>query len=270
MANHVNLQDRDMALIRALAEDFRVLTRDQIAELFPMGSTSRLNFRLKQLRDAGFLSVHPVAAGRRVLKHGYYLGPQAQTLFDDAVERRLLASLRVQIGQLSDRSLVHRLLVDSVHIRFLTASRHYPNYKLLTWVDQYSSWWQSLHEYGVPFQSDGYCEYLMLLYFESLFTFFLEVDRGTERGQSIRDKIDRYVAFGDSGDYERQFAAKTYNVLFIASTDRRAQSILKLIEEKTDKYFWVTSWDRFRAAKLFDHYWLRPHQDGFHSLVPHT
>jgi len=64
------------------------------------------------------------------------------------------------------------MLVDSIHIRFLTAARHYVNYKLLTRIDQYSPWWQSVRDYGIPVQPDGYGEYLMLMYFESLSTFF--------------------------------------------------------------------------------------------------
>src|SRR5229473_43366 len=51
----VILQERDLALIHTLTEEFRILSRDQIGELFPMGSTTRLNLRLKQLRDAGYL-----------------------------------------------------------------------------------------------------------------------------------------------------------------------------------------------------------------------
>jgi hypothetical protein len=270
MADRAIIQDRDMSLLRALAEDFRLLTREQIGELFPMGSTSRLNFRLKQLRDAGFLSARLVAVEGTVAKHAYYLGPRAHTVFDDPAEQRIVASLRMQAAQLSESSFAHRFLVDSAHIRFLTAGRQYPNYRLLTWVDQYSHWWKSFRDYGVPCQSDGYGEFLMLLYFDSLFTFFLEVDRGTERGQSIRDKIDRYIAYGDSGDYQRRFAAKTYRVVFIASDSRRAESILKIIETKTDRYFWVTSWEHFRAAKLLDSYWLRPHRPGLHSLADHT
>jgi len=42
------------------------------------------------------------------------------------------------------------MLVDSIHIRFLTAARQYANYRLVTWIDQYSAWWKELRTYGVP------------------------------------------------------------------------------------------------------------------------
>jgi len=258
-----------MSLIRALADDFRLLTRQQIGELFPMGSASRLNFRLRRLRDGKFLSARPILTDGTTVKYGYYLGPQAHTLFPHPTEQRIVAAIRQQAAQLSDSGLAHRMLVDSVHIRFLTATRYYPEYKLLTWVDQYSQWWATLTEYGIPFHADGYGEYLMLTYFDSLFTFFLEVDRGTERGQTINQKIDQYIAYGESGLHERQFAAKAYRVLVITSTPRRAESLLRTIEARTDKYFWITSWDHFREAKLFDPCWLRPHHKGHHSLAEH-
>jgi hypothetical protein len=55
--NKIILQHRDISLIRMLAEQFRILSREQIGELFSIGSVARLNFRLKQLSDAGYTPV---------------------------------------------------------------------------------------------------------------------------------------------------------------------------------------------------------------------
>src|SRR5713226_2294635 len=79
---NVILQERDLALIHMLTEEFRILSREQIGELFPMGSTTRLNIRLKQLRDGGYLSSRPLSGLGAAIKHGYYLGPRAKELFD--------------------------------------------------------------------------------------------------------------------------------------------------------------------------------------------
>src|SRR5713101_7353112 len=156
-------QNRDVALIRMLAENFRILDREQIGELFPMGSIRRLNFRLKKLCDAGYLSTRTLLPLGNVTKYGYYLGPRAAELFVNPTERKIVNSIRAQVPQLAESGLAHRMLVDSIHIRFLTAGREYPEYKLLTWIDQYSPWWQELEEYSVPVQSDGYGEYLVFL-----------------------------------------------------------------------------------------------------------
>ena len=148
-------QSRDVALIRMLAENFRILNGEQIGELFPMGSVRRRNFRLKKLCDAGYLSTRSLVQMGNVTKHGYYLGPRAAELFVNPTERKIVNTIRVQVPQLAESGLAHRMLVDSVHIRFLTAGREYPEYKLLTWIDQYSPWWQELEKYGVPVQADA-------------------------------------------------------------------------------------------------------------------
>src|SRR6266404_3275681 len=90
-------QDRDVALIRMLAENFRILNREQIGELFPMGSIRRLNFRLKKLCDAGYLSTRTLVQMGNVTKHGYYLGPRAAQLFLNPTERKLAKSIRAQV-----------------------------------------------------------------------------------------------------------------------------------------------------------------------------
>jgi hypothetical protein len=262
-------QDRDVALIRMLAEKFRILTREQIGELFPMGSIRRLNFRLKKLCDAGYLSTRALVEMGNVTKHGYYLGPRAAELFLNPTEQKIVKSIRTQVPQLAESGLAHRMLVDSVHIRFLTAGREYPEYKLLTWIDQYSPWWQELETYGVPVQADGYGEYLVLLHFDSLFTFFLEVDRGTERGQTLQEKIDRYIQYAESGAYEEHFAAKPFRVLFITTTDRRMEGMLRMMENTPQDIFWVTTWKRFTASKLLDAYWRRPNRPETYSLLFH-
>ena len=266
MRNHAILQPRDLTLIRLLANEFLLLTREQIAELVPMGSISRLNFRLKRLRDSGYLSARSIWGSASVVQLGYYLGLRAVEIFPDP-DRPMLRRRIAEAGDLKIAGLMHRMLVDSVHIRFLTAGRDYSNYKFLTWVDQYSPWWQKLREYGVPIQADAYAEYIMLLNFDGLMTLFLELDRGTERGENIRSKIDRYVQFAASGLFEQKFAASTpFRVLFITTGKERLESVLKLIEQKTDKTFWLATWQDFKNSKLFDAYWRRPHKPGSHSM----
>src|SRR5436309_2772437 len=146
------LQHRDRSLVRMLAEDFRILTGEQIDELFPMGSVTRRNFRLKQLCDRGYLSSRYIPVPGRSNRLGYFLGPRAWELFDDPAEKNVLRSLHKQASQLAFSGLEHRIMVDTIHIRFLTTERDYPQYRFLTWIDQYSPSWQTLREYGVTVQ----------------------------------------------------------------------------------------------------------------------
>ena len=158
--NGIVPQERDLALIRALAEDFRILTREQIEELIPRGSSRRVNFRLKQLREAGYLAFRPLPTIGPASTGGYFLGPRAAELFDPS-EKGAVAAIRDQAAKLAASGLEHRMLVDSIHIRFRGAFRNHPDCKLFTWIDQYSDWWTELRRYGVPVQADAYAEYLI-------------------------------------------------------------------------------------------------------------
>jgi protein involved in plasmid replication-relaxation len=264
-----DLQPRDLRLIHALAEQFRLLTRQQIEELLGMRTKRTLNVRLMKLHRAGYLSVRTLARMGNARRIAYYLGPAAVELLDHPTDRRLAIDTRSRAAQLKGSSLKHRMLVDSIHIRFLTAARHYPEYKLLMWIDQYSPWWQDIEQYGVPVQADGYCEYLLLMHFDTLSTFFLEVDCGEETGSDLQDKIDRYVQYALSGQYEQQFAAKRFRVLFAMSSEVRLRNTARLMENAPPNLFWLTTSERFMAAKLFDDYWHLPGDDRLHSLMSH-
>src|SRR5258708_12068644 len=85
----ISLQNRDISLIRMLAEDFRMLNGEQIGELFPLGSIRRRNFRLKQLCDAGYLSSRELIRMGNVAKPGDYPGPRAPALFSNPTAQRL-------------------------------------------------------------------------------------------------------------------------------------------------------------------------------------
>ena len=262
-------QDRDLTLIRALAEDFRILTPRQINELVPRGSARRVNFRLNKLRDAGYLSYRPLASFGPGSTGGYYLGPKAAELFDPA-ERNAVTTIREQASKLAETGLAHRMLVDSIHIRFRVASRANPQFKLFTWIDQYSDWWSALRKYGVPIQADAYAECLVLFGFQNLLTLFLEVDRGTERGHMIEDKLNRYAAYAASGDYERLFAAGMFRVLFVTTSDARRDQLIKKMERLGPDVFWVTTWEAFRNSDLLAPHWRRPRYEGAYSLLSHT
>lgn len=264
------LQRRDLSLIRIMAEEFPLLIREQIAELVPMGSVRRVNFRLKQLCDTGFLSSRRLNSMGAYSKLGYYLGPRAEEVFKNPTEQRLARDIRSKGKRLSRVTLDHRIMVDWIHIRFLMSSRNEPNYKLVTWIDQYSSEWKELKDYGVPVQADGYGEYIQYLQFDNLHTFFLEVDRSTERGEIMRDKIERYIKFAESGKYERAFAAKAFRVLFVVESERRMKSLLKYLKKQKTDIFWLTTWTQFKESKLFDSYWYRPQHEGLFSLSFHS
>jgi len=262
------LQERDTLLLDLLATQFRLLSRDQIGELLPMGSVSRLNFRLKRLVEGRYLSTRLITTRGPSHKLTYYLGPRSLDTFADSEHQEIAASAREQAAELTALGLPHRMLVDDIHIRFLVSQRLYPHFKLITWVDQYSQSWEQLRKLGLFFEPDGYGEYRLSFAFQNVVPFFVEADRGTERGTLLLEKIDRYLRYAALLLTSARLSAEPFRVLFITESNRRTKNLLEVIGTKTDKLFWVTTADRFRQAQLFDPHWSRPHQEGRHSLAP--
>ena len=260
---HLQLQPADIELVRLLREDFVLLTRSQICELFPGRSIRRTNFRLRKLRQAAYLS-RRYPAGMLVPKIPlYYIGPRAaEALSRDPRDPGVL-SRRKQALQLRDASLPHLLLVNSVHIKFLSASRHYSDFELLSWIPQYDSVWQTLNQYGFPLRPDGYGEYRKELL---TLRFFLELDRGTERGRALHNKLAAYTEYARSGRFEEHFSASGFRVLFIPPTLRRARQLLRAISSHNPDLFWVTPADQFFHQPLFDPHWQCPNSDILYSL----
>src|SRR5262249_27547277 len=115
--------DEDKALVRMLAEDFRLLTRQQINELFPTESHRASLHRLWRLWNGGYVSARCFRTSDGTREIGIFLGPRAWELFDDPAEKTVLISLHREVQDVETSQILRRLLVDWVHIRFLTASR---------------------------------------------------------------------------------------------------------------------------------------------------
>jgi len=79
----ISLQNRDISLIRMLAKTFGFSMVSRLENCFPWVRFGRRNFRLKQLRDAGYLSSRELIRMGNVAKHGYYLGPRAPSFFSN-------------------------------------------------------------------------------------------------------------------------------------------------------------------------------------------
>lgn len=256
----VVLQPRDRELLHYLSSDYVLLTREQIAQLFPGRSVRRTNFRLRKLLQAGYLSRRYPAG--LLMSHVplYYLGPRAaEPLALDPGDPKLRLR-RKQALQLRDGALPHFLLVNAIHIKFLTASREYPDYELLNWIPQHAPIWGTLNQYGFPLRPDGYAECRQAA---QLSHFFIELDRGSERGDAIRKKFLAYAQYARSGRFQAQFSAHDFRVLCIVPSWRRARPLLQLMHSTSPQLFAITSADEFFRQGL-----LEPHWKSSDSEIP--
>ncbi len=248
-------QSRDLELIQQLAKDFLLLTRRQIAELLPGRSVRRTNFRLRKLHRAGYISRRYPNAMLMARVPLYYLGPNAAEALGLDAQDIKLRQRRRQAIQLKESALPHFLLVNSVHIKFLVAARNYCEFVLLNWVPQYAPIWATLNQYGLPIRPDAYAECRV----DALvLRFFVELDRGTERGASMRKKIDSYTEYLRSGRFAQHFSAPDFRVLFIAPSQRRAQRLLRIMASSNHELGAATSFESFFERPLLEPHWLLP------------
>ena len=248
-------QSRDLELIQQLAKDFLLLTRRQIAELFPGRSVRRTNFRLRKLHRAGYISRRYPNAMLMARVPLYYLGPNAAEALGLDPQDIKVRQRRRQAIQLKESALPHFLLVNSVHIKFLVAARNYCEFVLLNWVPQYAPIWATLNQYGLPIRPDAYAECRV----DALvLRFFVELDRGTERGASMRKKIDSYTEYLRSGRFAQHFSAPDFRVLFIAPSQRRAQRLLRIMASSNHELGAATSFESFFERPLLEPHWLLP------------
>jgi Replication-relaxation len=81
---------------------------------------------------------------------------------------------------------------------------------------------------------------------------FIEVDRGTERNDAIRNKIERYHHFEKFGEWNPS-KFEWFRILFITTEASRAKGLLKLFPSEA---FWTATTAEVLARPLFDEYWM--------------
>jgi hypothetical protein len=112
---------------------------------------------------------------------------------------------------------------------------------------------------------DGYVE---LSVSGGALTAFLEVDLGHESQKIWREKIERYLEFSASGEYERRFGRFRFRVLVITNSERRLRSIHSVASSLTDKLLWFASLPEIDRHGFFGPVWLRPRSDLKRGFVP--
>lgn len=90
---------------------------------------------------------------------------------------------------------------------------------------------------------------------------FLEIDLGTETAKVWKPKIESYIRFAVSEEFERRFHLSQFRVLVITSSPRRLQALRKLVCQYSDKIFWFTTFESIKHDGFWSAVWLRPDGD---------
>jgi Replication-relaxation len=238
------LQTRHILLFRILRDHCLFLTRRQIQRVLTL-PTNSTNKDLQWLLSEKYL-------GRRYRADTfghfqtpvYYLGTVGWHIVGNPMDDYKEYRLRIQ--RRAEHQMDHRLSIYDVFLKFILEG----DAKRI--IDSEDELWQEAINFGnVP---DGWIQ------FDSG-SAFIEVDRDTERPVVLRKKVEKYVAFKESGGFRNLFPECTFKVLVFTTTEERIESLEQIT---TSDDIWFSTMEEFLREKLDHAHWFALH--GFYAL----
>src|SRR6266446_3243133 len=238
------LQQRHFSLFRTLLDHCSFLTRRQIERIWTL-PTSTTNKELLWLLSEKYLRRR-----RRGDTFGhfqtpvYYLGELGWQTIGQASDgyRRY----RVQIERRAERGLEHTLGIYDVILKFLSGT---PVKRISGSEDKL--WQESI---GLAIIPDTWIQF-------AGGEAFIEVDRATERPSVVKKKLDKYIAFKDSGHYNTLFPGCGFDVLFFTTTEMRIESLERTTPSDD---IWFCAMEEFLREPLDHAHWFASY--GFYAL----
>lgn len=108
---------------------------------------------------------------------------------------------------------------------------------------------------------------------------FIEIDRGTTTVRSrtqknwakktYERKVKGYLAYKESGQFERRYGAKNFRMLTVTTSQRRLDGLKEITEQVGGKnMFWFTTFEQVTPDAIFSQaIWQVAGRDGFFKLV---
>lgn len=260
--NLMVLQERDKKII-TLCHKYHFLSQEQIRLLLDFGCQVRAGIRLRKLFDNGYLSRRfiPVFQGRAKIL--YYPGPKGVELISEqsGIDSLKIKQKRKQLLETKNSSLPHYLLINEFRLAFALAAKNNSEINPKSWKTQKEI---PLRLDGREFYPDAY---LIYGFRNKVYSLFLEIDRSTETNKRIQEKVNNYLQYGFGGHYQRQFGFVFFRTLIVCPSLARLKNIKKLIENKTDKMFWLAIQENISFEKILGRIWQRPGQNSLFSLL---
>lgn len=252
------LQDRDRHLLQELAI-LRVIDREQAKVVAGFHSTTTANLRLLKLTQEGLLRrffLGTKGAGQKALYALSAKGAQLVGVPLRGPRRRKDESLA------ADFFVGHQLAVNQIYCGLKYGAISIPQVRFKRWRALFNPLTKS-----IPLIPDGYME---LETSKGVFCAFLEVDLGNERRLIWKAKVRNYIQLLLSGEYERLSGQSRFRVLVFAPTERRINSIRKVVSEDTEKLFRFATLEAAERDGLFAPIWLRPKGETQEHLIKPT
>lgn len=274
LANALQLQDRDFALLRGLFES-RVMTSAHAATLYFNGKTEAAKKRLQKLKSAGFIGDRPRKAFepsvlfltrngiKRLEAEGILTEYPAFDL--PALDRR---------ARVSDLTIRHELEVMDVKAAFHSAVKTVSSCAIAefsTWplLNEFTAYRPGHNSTEVLVKPDGFIRIHETDASGGKFerTFFLEVDRSTETQDVLIDRAGCYFDYYKAGGFavrnggtRADYKQFPFRVLMVfKSAERRNNTAERLLQGATPIFKQVclaTLEDATRDP--FGAIWIRP------------
>ena len=261
------LQARDKEILKAVYQ-YRFLSSSQIKDMF-FGCITRANIRLRILWENNLLERHYI---RPLAFHGsdeaiHSLGKESVDIVSDilGVEREVVTKTR-------DRSLKplfiqHLLGINDFSINLISLTEKHPELRMELWLNEQDAQDEyKTQDNGktVYFRPDGYGRYW---YKDSLYSFFLEIDRSTEDNGKFEEKAKSYMEYERSGSYQRKFGVRFFRTLVVTTTPKRIENLKSIADRYKCDSFWFTTMDNIRQGRMFQTVWMRACNNGLFSLL---
>lgn len=238
------LQTRHILLFRILRDYCSFLTRRQIQQVLTLSRISTTKTLSWMLSEEYLHRRYRADTFAHYQTPVYYLGKRGWHIVGKPMSE--YRNYRLQIEQQSERTFTHTLMLFDVILKFILES------ELQRMISGEDRLWQESIDFGnVP---DAWIQF-------GGGEAFIEIDRGTEHGQVLKKKFDNYIAFKESGRYERLFPGASFKVLVFTVTEERIQALQELAG--TDDVWFCTIQEFLREA-LNHRHWLALH--GFYAL----
>ncbi len=251
----VLLQPRDRHLLTEAAI-LKVFDRIQAQLCAGFHSAPRANTRLSKLVSAGLLSRFYIATENGGKKSIYTLTKKGAAIAEVSFSGIKRSKDRLLLG---DLFVAHQLHINDIYLDVKYKIPPESKTRFKRWIAP-----KIPLSASTPIIPDAFFQIE-----DSVRTVssFLECDLGGESGKVWLQKIEAYIAFATTGEFQRQFGEQQFRVLVATTTVRRARFIRSLITRYTEKIFWLSTFELINRNGFWSSVWLRPNGDQAQAFL---
>lgn len=249
------LQPRDLHLLKE-AVTLKVFDRIQAQIFAGFHSIARANTRLPKLVSSGLLHRYFVATENGGKKSIYSLSKKGASIADVTFSGIKRSRDKLLIG---DLFIAHQLHINDIYLEVKYKTPKDETVQFKQWLAPKAPLSSS-----APIIPDAFFQVQSA---ERTISTFLECDLGGESGKVWLQKIEAYLAFATTGEFQNTFGEQQFRVLVVTTTERRIRLIRSLILRYTDKIFWLSTFESINRNGFWSAVWFRPQGDEAQAFL---